>query len=70
MWKIASKDLMDPNFIRVKYVRYADDFVVSFIAPRSMAVEVRDQLRVFLNLGLNSRNLRRPSPTSIKELNF
>jgi group II intron reverse transcriptase/maturase len=60
MWKVDSKDLMDPNFIRVKYVRYADNFVVSFIAPHSVAREVRDQLRIFLKdqLGMELNELK------------
>jgi group II intron reverse transcriptase/maturase len=72
MWKVASKDLMDPNFIRVKYVRYADHFVVSFIAARSMAVEVRDQLRVFLKdqLGLELNELKTTIMDFNKGINF
>jgi len=38
----------DPNFRRLKYVRYADDFLLGFIGPKSEAVEIKQQLRKFL----------------------
>lgn len=45
---------MDPNFRRLSYVRYADDFVICIIGPRKMAVDIMEQLQNFLsvNLGL------------------
>jgi group II intron reverse transcriptase/maturase len=38
----------DPNFRRLKYVRYADDFLLGFTGPRSEAEEIKQQLRNFL----------------------
>jgi len=38
----------DPNFRRLKYVRYADDFLLGFIGPKSEAEEIKQQLRKFL----------------------
>jgi len=38
----------DPNFRRLKYVRYADDFLLGFTGPRSEAEEIKQQLRTFL----------------------
>ena len=38
----------DPDYRRLKYVRYADDFVLGFVGPRSEAEEIKPQLRKFL----------------------
>jgi Reverse transcriptase (RNA-dependent DNA polymerase). len=38
----------DPDYRRLKYVRYADDFVLGFVGPRSEAEEIKQQLRKFL----------------------
>jgi group II intron reverse transcriptase/maturase len=45
---IPSKDVNDPDYRRLKYVRYADDFLLGFIGPRSEAEEIKQQLRDFL----------------------
>lgn len=52
--QIRAKDMMDPNFVRVRYVRYADDFLISVIGPRSLALEIKERVSQFLaeNLGL------------------
>jgi group II intron reverse transcriptase/maturase len=38
----------DPNYRRLRYVRYADDFLLGFIGPRTEAEEIKQQLRTFL----------------------
>lgn len=38
----------DPNFRRIMYVRYADDFVILFAGPISEATEIRDRVKIFL----------------------
>src|SRR5439155_14751265 len=38
----------DPNYRRLKYVRYADDFLLGFIGPKSEAEEIKQHLRKFL----------------------
>jgi group II intron reverse transcriptase/maturase len=47
----------DPDFIRVHYVRYADDWVVGVIGPRDLAEKIRsevsDWLKRELKLSLN-----------------
>ncbi len=43
----------DPDYRRLKYVRYADDFVLGFVGPRSEAEEIKQQLRKFLREELN-----------------
>jgi group II intron reverse transcriptase/maturase len=45
---IPSRDVNDPNYRRLKYVRYADDFLLGFVGPRSEAEEIKYQLRKFL----------------------
>lgn len=48
LWKIPSKDPRDPNFRKLVYVRYVDDFVVGIIGSREEAVDVRNKIRNFL----------------------
>jgi len=43
-----SKDLFDPNYRRMKYVRYADDFLISVIASKEEAEEIKQDLTTFL----------------------
>ena len=47
----------DPNYIRVHYVRYADDWIVGIIGPKKLAEKIRseisDWLKSELNLSLN-----------------
>src|SRR2546430_11068064 len=39
----------DPTFIRIKYVRYADDWLVGISGPRSLAEQVKEELSIFLS---------------------
>lgn len=45
---------MDPNFKRIKYVRYADDFVILVIGSYKDATDIRAKIKYFLsdNCGL------------------
>ena len=43
-----SKDLTDPAYRRLRYVRYADDFLLGFAGPRSEAEEITRRLAAFL----------------------
>jgi group II intron reverse transcriptase/maturase len=47
--QIPSCDPYDPEFRRLSYVRYADDFLLCFAGPRCEAEDIRDQLRAFLS---------------------
>lgn len=38
----------DPNFRRCLYVRYADDFLLGFIGPKSEAMEIKEKIKEFL----------------------
>ena len=46
--QLPSKDSNDPEYRRLKYVRYADDFLLGFIGPRSEAEAIKQQLAEFL----------------------
>lgn len=41
-------DTYDPGFRRLRYVRYADDFLLGFIGPKAEAEELKERLRAFL----------------------
>jgi group II intron reverse transcriptase/maturase len=55
---IPSKDTRDPHFRRLRYVRYADDFILAFAGPKSEAEEIKaiigESLRDKLHLELNT----------------
>jgi Reverse transcriptase (RNA-dependent DNA polymerase)/Type II intron maturase len=38
----------DPNFIRIKYLRYADDWLIGICGPRTLAEQVKEELKTFL----------------------
>lgn len=46
--KLPSKDVNDPNYRRLKYVRYADDFLLGFNGPKEEAEEIKQQLETYL----------------------
>jgi len=52
--KLPSKDTQDKNYRRLKYVRYADDFLLGFIGPIAEAQVIKEKIRKFLQekLGL------------------
>ena len=45
---MPSRETYDPDYRRLKYVRYADDFLLGFVGPRSEAEEIKQQLREYL----------------------
>jgi group II intron reverse transcriptase/maturase len=53
MRSLPAKDPMDPGYIRIKYTRYADDFVVMIIGSKRLAEEVREQITTFLKTELH-----------------
>ncbi len=46
--KLPAVDIHDPDYRRLKYVRYADDFLLGFVGPKAAAEEIKHQLRQFL----------------------
>ena len=45
---IPSKVTDDPDYRRLRYVRYADDFLLGFIGPRTEAIAIKEQIGDFL----------------------
>ena len=52
LFSLPSYDLMDPNFKRLYYVRYADDFLIGLIGSHLDAVLIRDKLQGWLTSNL------------------
>jgi group II intron reverse transcriptase/maturase len=50
--RMPSYDMTDPDFRRLRYVRYADDFLLGFIGPKGEAHAIKEQLRRYLAEGL------------------
>lgn len=48
MRTMSKLNMQDPNFKRLMYVRYADDFVILVSGTRSDALLIRDKVEVFL----------------------
>lgn len=71
MRRIPASDPMDPNFKRIKYVRYADDFVVLVIGSYSDAEKMRARIKDFLlnNCGL-TLNLDKTLISNIRKPGF
>ena len=66
MRKVRRSDAFDPNYRRLKYIRYADDFVVLIAGPlqdaRHIRAKVKDVLKAKCGLELN------PEKTSINNM--
>jgi group II intron reverse transcriptase/maturase len=45
---IPTLDTDDPNYRRLRYIRYADDFVLGFVGSKEEAQKIKEQLRQFL----------------------
>ena len=50
-----SVDVMDPNFRRIHYVRYADDFLIGTISSKEYARQLKEEIRNFLEKVLHLR---------------
>ena len=48
MQQLSSGDPHDPDYRRLRYVRYADDFVLGFIGPKAEAEQIKESLATFL----------------------
>ena len=46
--QLPSRDPNDPEYRRLRYLRYADDFLLGFCGPRSEAEEIKQRLAEFL----------------------
>lgn len=46
---LSTLDPEDPGYRRLRYVRYADDFLLGFVGPKAEANEIKEQIRWFLD---------------------
>ncbi|MFL5704401.1 MAG: reverse transcriptase domain-containing protein [Ktedonobacteraceae bacterium] len=46
--RLPSQNPTDPNFRRLRYCRYADDFLLGFVGPKAEAEEIKQQIKTFL----------------------
>src|SRR5258708_35542339 len=53
MRKLPSLDPQDPNFVRVKYCRYADDWLIGVTGPHQLAEEIKERIGQFLKSRLS-----------------
>jgi len=51
----TSVDVMDANFRRVRYVRYADDFIIGTISDKAYAIQLKAEISEFLGNVLRLR---------------
>jgi group II intron reverse transcriptase/maturase len=47
--RLPSTDPDDPDYRRLRYIRYADDFLLGFIGPKDEAEEIKGQIADFLS---------------------
>ena len=48
MRKLPVYDPFDPDYVKVDYYRYADDFVIFISGSKRVALEIRERIRFFL----------------------
>ena len=48
MLATPSKQLDDPEYRRLRYIRYADDFLLGFAGPREESEQIKQELKIFL----------------------
>jgi group II intron reverse transcriptase/maturase len=46
--RMPAMDTQDPDYRRLRYIRYADDFLLGFAGPIAEAREIKEKLRAFL----------------------
>src|SRR5215471_8909570 len=46
--QLPSMDTNDPDFRRLKYIRYADDFLLGFIGTKAEAEQIKEEIGTFL----------------------
>lgn len=48
MRSLPSGDPQDPDYVRVRYLHYADDWIVGVIGPKHLAESIKEEIRQFL----------------------
>lgn len=65
--KVPYQDSQDNSFLRVKYVRYADDFLIGIAGPQKLAYKIRHLIEVFLRTRLKlTLNMEKTRITRMK----
>jgi hypothetical protein len=52
MQQLPSGNPHDPGYRRLRYIRYADDFLLGFIGPLTEAEEIKGRITTFLSTAL------------------
>jgi group II intron reverse transcriptase/maturase len=52
MRKLPSMDTRDPDFVRIKYIRYADDWLIGVTGPYQLAEQIKQRVSDFLRTEL------------------
>lgn len=50
--QFPSTDCMDSSYKRIKYIRYADDFLIGVIGSKADCIKIKDDIRSFLSTHL------------------
>ena len=62
MRALPSTNVNDPEFIRIKYLRYADDWIIGLSGSHALAEEIKQEVKIFLHdhlkLTLNEEKTR------------
>jgi group II intron reverse transcriptase/maturase len=73
MRSIPSGDPADPNYVRIRYLRYADDWIVGVIGPKRLAETIKEEIGHFLRERLKlelSQDKTRTTHAKTEEANF
>jgi group II intron reverse transcriptase/maturase len=73
--KMPTGESFDKDFIKINYVRYVDDFVVSVIGSKKLAEEIREKIKSLLNelkleLNMEKTVITNPLDERIKFLGY
>lgn len=62
---ITSTNLRDPNYKKIRYARYADNFVIGIAGDKKFAKQIMDKIKVFLQTELHLNVLEKKIPNLI-----
>ena len=46
--KLPTVEVNDPNYIRIKYLRYADDWAIGLCGSKDGAKQIKEEIKIFL----------------------
>jgi group II intron reverse transcriptase/maturase len=52
MRRLPSMNVNDPDFVRIKFIRYADDWIIGVTGPHELAEDIKQKVRNFLSTEL------------------